>query len=701
MRKHFFGLAALFCFTSILFFSCGNVANGTVSIDQVAASENSLRVVVQNYDEVIDQVVQRTSDSRTIVAEQYNTGDTLSFYIWGDSSDGSTMNPKKVNITADAVNTSIGTVDLTGIESRDWYLTLAVCNTVTIETPDKSAVLQDAVLIGYANVDMQYGKEATFVLTSEGLTKTGNVDLSIFTTGWQTSAFTSPANFATSYTASIAIYDRVTGAIVRDSDDASTLVTFNGSTYLSDDEDDPTSYIKSLKPGTYIFQVNFTKKADTSINFAYHDTLIIIPGKEIEADIAVPNVIGTLPAAPTSVTATYKEEHADFYENYFAAWMKWTVASHNETGFEVEVAELDSANKTAITTPTDDTTWTAAISGPSSGSAYSPARVSKYNASNYFGGKTYFPKVETTSLLATNSEVYLKLELGKRYLLRIRAVNSAGESAWVYPTLPSTATAPELTFKSTTVNLYRITYHLQQGLYYAEGSDTTDPSTDNIIVYSSQNTDEQLIYSAEFDTTATTPAPTTTNPTLVKKAGSLTNPVYIKWASWKTGDGNQFTTLSTVGSSPATAESPDDPTTWFYKGFENLDLYAIYGTASGDFIIVDPSSYKIKGSWLKVGTASLTDTTTSKEIVKGATSVSLTVPTDADTDTWIYDTVEIRIENGGSVAASFIGKGAARGTANTLNANLATGTYFVSVTGKYGSSINSYQFVLNVFNTIP
>lgn len=696
MRKHFFGLAALFCFTSLLLVSCGNIADGLVSSNQIAASDNSLRVVVENYSDVIEQVASRNARiSRTIVADQYTTADSLSFYIWGESSDGSTMTPRKVNITKDDTNPSIGTVDLSGIESRDWYLTLAVCNSITAESPSKADVLNDAVLIGYANVDMQYGKEATFVLTSEGLTKQGSINLGVYTTGWQTSAFTSPENFATAYTTSIAVYNRVTGEVILDSKDASTLVTFNGSTYLSDDSASPTIYKKDLKPGTYIFQVTFQKKNDTSMNFAYHDTLIIIPGKTIDKEIPVPNVIGTIPAEPSAATVTYKEAQADFYENYFAAWMKWTVESNNESGFEVEVAELDAANKQAVVTPTDDATWTTAVGGPASGSAYSPATVTRYNASNYFGGKVYFPKEETTSLLATNEEVFLKLELGKRYLLRVRAVNSAGESDWVYPTLPDTATSPEFAFKSTTVNLYRITYHLQQGLYYANGSSTSDPSSDNIVIYSSQNIDEELIYSGEFDTD--THAPKTTKPTLVKKAGSLTNPVYIKWASWKTGDGNQYTTLNTIAKQGTDAEDPDDKTTWFYNGFENLDLYAIYGTASGDFIIVDPSDYKIDPTWISIGGTPLTAGATSANIIKGATSVSLTLPTSAD-DTWIYDTVEIRIESAGAVAASFIGRGAARGTANTLNANLSSGTYFVAVTGKYGSSINSYQIVLNVTN---
>lgn len=704
MRKHLNWLTGLLCLASLVFFGCSNALDGTVSGDDYIEAK-TLDIVVENYSEVF---ATGANGARTIQAAQYDLSETLYFYIFGTAADGSTLNPTKVNLAGNTNSGKVGSVDLSGIESRDWYLTLAVCTTVTGDTADKTDVLADAVLIGYANIDMLYGKEATFTLTSEGLEKAGNVKISLYSDGWQASDFGDTTTFQNQYTVSVGIYNRTTGEVIKDKSNASTEVD---SFTLPDDFDSPAAYGAAgginVKPGTYLFQVTFTKKSDTSKKFAYHDVLIVIPGKTITETIAVPNIIGKLPVAPTDFKADFKGDDADIYEGYYATHFYWTNPSalNNETGFEIEIAELDDNNTSDIILPTDAATWGTAIAAPSTGNAYKAATSKVYGPGDWFGGEVYFPAESTGSLLATNTDVYFKLKLGKRYLARLRSANDAGSSAWVYVALPAPASSEHTAFhkytESTqdyqTINLYRITYHLQQGLYYASGKNTanTDITSNNVIVYSSQFKDQLILYSDEWDSSTNTPK--TNNPTIVKKGGSIITPTYTAWASWKTGDGKQYQKLTTIHTSGSTTESPDDAKTWYYYGFQNQDLYAIYGSDGGAFEIVDPTDYAIKGTWITIGgTALASDTTTTATVVKGSSTISLKVPSTAG---FVYNSVSITVEKGGATTASMSTANVTANTPINLTSSLSSGTYLVTFTAKYGTAINSYQVVLTVTNS--
>lgn len=708
MRKHFNLLTGMLCLFTLICVGCSNSFSGTMSGENPA---NSLTITIDNYDEVITEEPSSSinANSRTIVAEQYTTASSLFYYLYGNAEDGSTLGVKEVNIQKDSNNNKKGIVILENIESRNWFLTLAVTKTTGLTS--ESDVKSDAVLIGYANVDMQYGREATFTLTSDGLTKSGNVNLDLYTNGWQTSAFSSKAAFNALYQTSVAIYNIKDGSIEKDATTSklTTLYTFAGTDAdsLSDDDTTPSEYNKEMLPGTYLFQVTFTSKKDTSVKFAWHDVLIVIPGTTIDKKIPIPNIIGTPPAAPTDFKVTYQTADIESWSaDRYAAHFQWTSAADNERWFTIELAEIDNANTAAITTPTDDDTWNAAIAADTTGSTYKAAKVTRYDAGTYMNDSdVYIPnKTGKNSLLAGNTEVFMNLELGKRYVARICATNDTADSAWTYYTLPATADS-EIGFTSTTINLFRIKYDLQKGLYFKEGSTTTlaNATKNPVTKYYSQKDDNPILISGAWGTTA----PATTDPTIAKNNGTETTQTWIPWATWKDGKGTQYKDIAGVTyTAPVAAADPNPavPESAVYAGSKNLELFAVYGSEPGAFEIIDPATYKINSKWIMINSKELGNVDATNDMAThsattnkpNGTTISLTLPT--GTDTWTYDKVWISIETKGLTTAKLEEVGAARGSSNSLTANLSAGTYNVSITAKKGSVYNHFTISLSITN---
>ena len=132
-----------------------------------------------NFDFLQNLKIFNTSDanSRTIVADAYkigSEGDTLYFYLYGNAQSGQELTPKIVTVTSsDGIHGKV-TLD---IDCYNWELTLVACETDGLST--EAQILADAVLIGYANVDMMFTNEIKFTLSPKGLTKKGTVKLDL------------------------------------------------------------------------------------------------------------------------------------------------------------------------------------------------------------------------------------------------------------------------------------------------------------------------------------------------------------------------------------------------------------------------------------------------------------------------------------------------------------------------------------------
>ena len=163
------------------------------------------------------------------------------------------------------------------------------------------------------------------------------------------------------------------------------------------------------------------------------------------------------------------------------------------------------------------------------------------------------------SLLKGNETATAKLVLGKRYAVRIRAVNDAGVSAWAYATLDGNTTTGSTAFTSNLINLFRITYQ-KTDTNGRLATYTATPAFENVQYYNQSETTGIAIAipyrSAEEEAD-----------TSVTRDVTVKDPSNAYWAYWKNYN-----------------ETNQDPEN--YTGFENLTLIPVFAKQS-DITIFD------------------------------------------------------------------------------------------------------------------
>ena len=654
-RKSIFAFFAI-C-AAMIFASCSNIVDANVSSS--SEDKNTLNIEVTNYDEVVTQASKSANHaSRTIIPDSFDS-DGVDFYLYGTNTSGGTFGPSKVTFTgnteaAGGNSKTVGTISIPA-NSAVWEFTLVAL--ATGATPPTESTLKDeAVLIGYSSMDMLNGDTAKFTLSPDGLTKEAAIAMKLYTDNW-----TLPAGF----TAKAGIYSLKTGADAG-TDAAATEkeVTF---TATSIDEANAVEYaIASFKPGTYLFKVTF-EKTNSNKKFYWSDVLVVLPGKTIENAVGIPNIIGTAPTAPTAFKAGYVENSEDKFSGWYTTAFEWERGSKNENNFEIEVLEFNDA--ATVTPPTSDDEWTTAVTDGNPCVTYNSKFSSVANC-------------ESGSLLSGNTKAQLRLELGKRYFARIRAVNDAGESAW---TLVSLATAPaEPTgtqkFTGNTINRYRLTYFMNGGTYYADKT-AADAGTGG-------STADRVSYHCEDSTTGTP---------IIKADGDPDGTPIIKnntytWSYW-----SKDATSETASRYNEPGAAPEN-----YKGYKNLNLYAMFATDAG-VAIFDKKSLEIQDSWITVDTGTLTGKTAAIDAA-AKTEVKWTFTPgevkDAEgnkIENFAYDKVNFTVTKGGTTfeAKSADKVGTATDFAMSLS-NLPSGIYQVMFTAHYGTTTVSYPITATI-----
>ena len=741
---------AAFILLSLFLSSCSGLVDGIMgeNEDDNSSSSKTLTLTIDNYTKVIDtssgsaRLSKRIA--RTISADSYkNTEAGLSFWVFGNSSDSENLKPTKVSFTATTEDEYKGIISLDDITAADWYLTVAVviegdANNAFANYGDATAeptvdnLKTDAVLLGRANVDLRAGSSVSFTLTTDGLTKQATIDLSISS---KDSWFVANNYPTDTWTVKAGIYDRVTGNVIKDLTSASTekdLYTASEDTFSSTATTASNYTVTSIAPGNYLFKVSFAN-SKTGKTYAWSDLIRVLPGKGITSVIAIPNVIGELPKAPatfvaqyacsddddgTKGTAKYAEKPlADSYVVDFS----WTRASDdilkNELYYEIDIAEFkDSFDESATDAiPEDNAKWEANKTAPS-------MTVTTYDGKSFFATSAtsvyYDSGVTTTyaigsSLLAGSNHAEFVLSLGKRYYARIRAVNDAGCSDYTYVNLGSTSSDAAdrsdkyLAFNSATINLFRICYNFNSGTFYEEGSGSTEGVTKDVFKYFSRNISAGVdvidISKGEYDAEATGDNKSkTADPTVIKGSDAL-----VKWRDKATG--KVYKDESIADANDATKKSGVK-----YSGYKNLNLVAASGDI--DVEILDQNAYKFDESWIKVsnkvraadGTlaatavdCAITSNTTNDGTATGKVgtfTISLEMP--SGDDTWVYNYVDFKIsKNDGSEYLYEKKVDIARGTATvTSEKALGAGKYTVTLTGRYGNTLNSFTFLLTVQN---
>ncbi|MDD5835429.1 MAG: hypothetical protein PUD00_09385 [Treponema berlinense] len=646
-RKSIFAFFAISA--AMIFASCSNLTDANVTSS--SEDKNTLNIEVTNYDEVVTQASKSANHaSRTIIPDSFDSTGVV-FYLYGTNTSGGTFGPEKVDFTPKTGSNTIGTISIPA-NSAVWEFTLVALATGATAPTDEATLKDNAVLIGYSSMDMLNGDTAKFTLSPDGLTKEAEIAMKLYTEGWA---------LPTGFTAKAGIYLLTTGADAgTDAAPTEKEVAFTDATI---NETNTVDYaIASFAPGTYLFKVTF-EKTGSNKKFYWSDVLVVLPGKTINNAVGIPNIIGTAPTAPTAFKAGYVENSEDKFSGWYTTAFEWERGSKNENNFEIEVLEFKDAD-TAVTLPTSDDEWTAA-STAGSHETYD----SKFSSeANY----------ESGSLLSGNTKAQLRLELGKRYFARIRAVNDAGESAWTLVALADAPAEPTGTqkFTGTTINRYRLKYFMNGGTYYADKT-AADADTGG-------STADKVSYHCEDSAAGTE---------IIKADGT---PIIKKntytWSYWsKDGKSETASRYNEPGAAPEA-----------YTDYKNLDLYAMF-TTDASVAIFDKKSLEIQDGWITVDTGTLTGKTATIEVAT-ETEVKWTFTPgevkDAEgkkIENFAYDKVNFTVTKGGTTfeAKSADNVGAATEFAMSLS-NLPAGIYQVMFTAHYGTTTVSYPITTTI-----
>lgn len=656
-RKSIFAFFAISA--AMIFASCSNLTDANVSSS--SEDKNTLNIEVTNYDEVVTQASKSANRaSRTIIPDSFNS-DGVDFYLYGTNTSGGTFGPSKVYFkgNTDAVggtaSKTVGTINIPA-NSAVWEFTLVAVTSGAAAPTDETTLKDNAVLIGYSSMDMLNGDTAKFTLSPDGLTKAASVAMKLYNDGWPT---------PDGYKITAGIYKLTDGADATTTGDGKGTTTIKENLSLETSAPADANYsLDSMTPGTYLFKVIYTSDT-TKKSFVWSDVLIVLPGKPVDSSIAIPNIIGTAPTAPTAFKAGYVENSEDKFSGWYTTAFEWERGSKNENNFEIEVLEFNDAD--TVTPPADaDAAWTTALA-----TGKSVTYDSKFSSvANY----------ESGSLLSGNTKAQLRLELGKRYFARIRAVNDAGESAW---TLVALADAPAESagtkaFTGNTINRYRLTYFMNGGAYYADKA-TADADTAG----TGGSTADIVSYHCEDSTTGTP---------IIKADGTpiIKNNTYT-WSYWsKDGKSETASRYNEPGTDPAN-----------YKGYKNLDLYAMF-TTDASVAIFDKKSLEIQDGWITVdrniiGKTATIEVTTQTEVKWTFTPGEVKDAEGNKIENFAYDKVNFTVTKGGTTFESKSADkvGAATEFAMSLS-NLPAGIYQVMFTAHYGTTTVSYPITATI-----
>lgn len=585
------------------------------------------------------------SMQRTIVSDAYTTATRFYFYATAVSGTGSSFPLTQVTFTP-APSQKTGSVQLP-LGFGSWDVEVYVCLTDGLQ--DIDAVRNDAVLKGSAHVDTMNASTVFFTLSPKGLTRNGVVSLTLNPSAELQSL---PGGF----TVTAAIKDLATGSVILDSASATTEKNINNFPAQRGNYQ-----VNSLPPGTYLFQLTMTSNT-TSISHVWSDVLIVLPGKTVSKTLEIPNFVGSVPAAPTGVTAALVTNSENAGLGNFEVKLEWTDASNNESHFELQVAELLQQNSINAY-PTNENTWTNLMTSGTAPKTY---------GRDFFGSNLR----SSGSLNAGNSTVTLNLRLGSRYVVRLRAVGGAGSSAWVYPTLGQASTGTTA-ITSTTINRFAVTYDLAGGTYTPA---TGQPTTNNQVQYYFQeNTGVQLL------------APTAPNGanSLVRDNG--------QWSGWQN---------SSTGTNYPTGITPSR-----YTDFKNLGLLAQYTVKPVNlgFSVITHNAVEMQLGWITVGGSAINNNMVSvSKTASQSLDFIVSIPNTSypfNEHGFAYESIDLQIKNNKGITVFSVnsnGKVLAGASKTFTLPNLAdrvSGNYICTISAKYTSSIEvTQQFILVITN---
>ncbi len=466
-----------------------------------AAERPSIDVIVTNY-------ADNQSSARLLSPDSY--GSVQKYTIDGEDIDGFPLSYSNFTLAAN------GTGKISGVPKTLWNLTLHAYS-------DSEGT--NEVLRAYATADTRNGDaEVSFTLSSYDVETLGEYDLTF--TYPNATAFESVTQINLSICNSDsaeAIYTTVLSKTANASDFAAWTTT--GYQFTRG----------NIPAGYYLLIVEF-RSSSTKIG-TYTDILDIQPGLTTASNVAIPDILNRLPAAPSNLKV-YRVD-SSLSSDFYNAVIRWEDNATNEEYYEITIHQF--ANNTAST-----------------GTPIKIINRENYATLSFVNGDDF--SYAGGNILYGSTEYVLKLKTGMLYDFSIVAVNSIGRSDVVQRTT-SADIANDASYGALTgfdveasspyarINTYAITYGLGDGTW----------QTDTALTLQSQIMTEYYVYDGN-PVTLTTPNAIVTSGEQsypIAYLGSTQNP----WTGW-TRNGSTVTEIT---------------------GFSNASVFAAYNVTDTDY----------------------------------------------------------------------------------------------------------------------
>lgn len=441
---------------ALIFAGCSDV--GSVSGVSAAnasqaktAGTSGLRTITLNAtsDQKLITFPAAQGGARTILPPTVNGADVKFRLFYTDmyGSDSEKKYDEALTFTAANGSTTKGTINIS-LPVSYYKFTLYCLPSSAVEPDDSKDADGTAMFKSYAFVDLARQNEVTFYLTPDGLKGTGEVNLKLYTsnTNSTTDLWKVPAGYkVTAEIRSKTGAGEKLGTSYTPTDGVILDLTAPGSEATAIFVEDPSEEnfsVEGIPSGSYNFVVTFTKGDHT---FYFTDEIVILPNQTTNGnEVFIPDVIEKEPAPPTNFFVAYADPLNE-YDDYYYAQFAWSDNSNNESHFEIDLVDvsdyasnMDGASPAYKITaaPTNDDGWASAMEAYGKNDkdieTYAPY---KYDITSDSPTRKTIPYNEMRnpnqgvySLTMNNKTAVFMLELGKRYLARIRAVNDMNKN---------------------------------------------------------------------------------------------------------------------------------------------------------------------------------------------------------------------------------------------------------------------------------
>lgn len=574
---------------ALIFVGCSNALTDAGRIsgsDAPCTVDFSVTNIPTDYNKMIRTA--QNPGARTILPNApfdfSTTTPTITFVLSGKSNIGGTLPNTTVALDSTTHNFKVT------LPAHVWDLTLTAYRDYNPGDTHHKPVLQ-----GHCMVDLTNGDgTADFNMSTNGLKTPGTVKL--------TGAVLDPDDLCKKY--KVGIYDAYSRKLI------DKYVDYDGTTghntnaeqthevkaadkttagqfsfhYGDTSYSSPADLEVKLNPGAYSLEMVFYKDGATPGTFIpignYTDTIIVYPGNDLDR-IVQPNPLDVLnkkPTDPKDLRAYLVKDSEGTEGSYYCTKLTWD-SSMFETNYELEVSIY-----------ADDGTTPPSITPPISGSIKTYGFKTTNNAvdENFAGSAIRYGG----SLISGSHDCTLKLELGKVYEVRLRAVNYLGTSQWISRTVAAPAIPPadcqffDIPTPATPkkhINRRRLRYNLNGGKLTLDVGGTPTVKEGVYIEYKSYDGTEQDL----LKITPSTPTPPAHSNTLVKPSTPPSD--FAGWLNPNTGR-----SVSYDHTSPTPTTDPN-----CYKHI-NVDLTTDFGNGLEGTVAIPPTVQDIAAGKIKI-----------------------------------------------------------------------------------------------------